>query len=62
MCMGNNQIAQRFDCLAFVLEMPFKDTIDDPNPHFGWSPERCIRFGGAIVDAVAATLPMLRNS
>lgn len=26
------QVAQRFDCLAVTLEMPFKDVADHPEP------------------------------
>jgi murein tripeptide amidase MpaA len=38
--MSTNQVAQRFGCVAFTLEMPFKDNDDLPCPVQGWSPER----------------------
>lgn len=38
--MATNQIAERFGCVAFTLEMPFKDNDDLPCPDQGWSPER----------------------
>lgn len=60
LALGSNQVGERFNCLAFTFEMPFKDTIDDPNPHFGWSPARCDKLGRATLDAVAVVLPTLR--
>lgn len=59
MTMCTNQVAQRFDCLAMTLEMPFKDNADAPDPRMGWSPERCAGLGAAVLhplDAVLATL------
>lgn len=53
-------MAQRFDCLALTLEMPFKDTAGAPEPVQGWSPERSARLGAAMLDAVVAVLPKLR--
>jgi hypothetical protein len=61
LALASNQVGQRFDCLSFTFEMPFKDTIDDPNPVTGWSPERCQRLGAAMLTAVEVVLPMLRS-
>ena len=55
-----NWVAERFKCLAFTLEMPFKDTADTPEPQQQWSPERSIRFGAAMLGAVVETLADLR--
>lgn len=60
LALASNQIGQRFDCLSFTFEMPFKDTVDDPNPATGWSPVRCQHLGAAMLGAVAVVLPMLR--
>lgn len=60
MSMCTNQVAQRFDCLAYTLEMPFKDNADAPDPVHGWSPARCQRLGASAVDAILAVLPTLR--
>eukprot|EP00428_Durinskia_dybowskii_P061189 CAMPEP_0170384754 /NCGR_PEP_ID=MMETSP0117_2-20130122/16162_1 /TAXON_ID=400756 /ORGANISM="Durinskia baltica, Strain CSIRO CS-38" /LENGTH=367 /DNA_ID=CAMNT_0010640515 /DNA_START=149 /DNA_END=1252 /DNA_ORIENTATION=- len=60
LALGSNQVGERFDCLSFTFEMPFKDTVDDPNPVTGWSPERCQRLGASILDAVAVVMPQLR--
>jgi murein tripeptide amidase MpaA len=38
--MSTNQLAERFGCVAFTLEMPFKDNADLPCARHGWSPER----------------------
>ena len=54
------QVGERFDCLSFTFEMPFKDTIDDPNHLTGWSPERSIRLGASVLDAIKAVMPDLR--
>jgi murein tripeptide amidase MpaA len=54
------QVAQRFDCLAVTLEMPFKDCANNPMPAEGWSPPRCSKFGAAMLDAVRAVVPILR--
>lgn len=52
----SNQLANRFNCLAMTLEMPFKDTKDTPRPKVGWSPDRCQRLGATFVDAVYLAL------
>lgn len=46
----SNNLAQSFGCLAMTLEMPFKDTLDTPQPFSGWSPERSMRLGASFVD------------
>jgi len=57
--IGTNQIAHRFDAVAMTLEMPFKDTVDSPNPETGWSPERSIKLGYSSLDALSAVLDRL---
>lgn len=59
--MCTSQVAQRFDALAFTLEMPFKDNADAPDAAHGWSPERCARCGEAAVDAIAGVVERLRG-
>ena len=58
--MCTSAIAQRFDCLAMTLEMPFKDNANAPDPEQGWSPERCRILGAAALDPMLAVLPALR--
>eukprot|EP00879_Flechtneria_rotunda_P018014 GHRR01018879.1.p1 GENE.GHRR01018879.1~~GHRR01018879.1.p1 ORF type:complete len:337 (+),score=67.21 GHRR01018879.1:316-1326(+) len=60
MALCTNMVAQRYDCLALTLEMPFKDTADHPEYKQGWSPERAKRFGAAMLTAVNDILPQLR--
>ncbi|TNE87600.1 MAG: hypothetical protein EP330_18055 [Deltaproteobacteria bacterium] len=60
MSMCTNAVAERFDCLAMTLEMPFKDNADHPDPRFGWSPERCARLGESALDAMVAVVDDLR--
>ena len=52
MTMCTNQVSARFDCLAYTLEMPFKDNANAPDEHVGWSPERSARLGASAVDAL----------
>ncbi|GAL26476.1 zinc carboxypeptidase domain protein [Vibrio variabilis] len=51
--VGSNWVAEQFRCLSYTIEMPFKDNNNYPDPLYGWSPERSIKFGH---DMVAATL------
>lgn len=37
---ATNYIANEFGCLAYTLEMPFKDNHQMPDENFGWSAER----------------------
>ena len=56
-----DQIAQRFDCLAVTLEQPYKDsTFDTPLPECGWTPQRALLLGRAMVDAMVDIGPSLR--
>lgn len=48
----SNSVAQTYQCPAYTLEMPFKDTVDTPRPDVGWSPERSMALGNTFVDAV----------
>ena len=56
-----DQIAQRFDCLAVTLEMPYKDsTFDTPMPICGWTPQRSQKLGATLIDAFLKVAPELR--
>ena len=54
--MCTNYTAHAYDCLAMTLEMPFKDNANLPDSEFGWSPDRCARLGGAVLDAMLAVV------
>jgi len=60
MTMCTSQVAERFDCLAMTLEMPFKDNADLPDGEFGWSPERCARLGAAVLHPIDSVMGQLR--
>ena len=55
-----NAVGMEFDCLAFTIEMPFKDHDDNPNPHTGWSGERSMQLGKDVLSVVAAMVDDLR--
>lgn len=54
-----NALAQRFGRLCMTLEMPFKDTANQPCPTEGWSPERCRQLADANLRAMWNTLSVL---
>ncbi|KAK9802712.1 hypothetical protein WJX73_010124 [Symbiochloris irregularis] len=58
--IAGSQIGERFKCLSFTLEMPFKDTIDVPDPAQGWCPERALRFGATFLQPLSEVLQQLR--
>ena len=50
--MSTNQVAERFGAVSFTLEMPFKDHDPNPDPEFGWSPERSRRLGVSCLEVL----------
>ena len=54
--MSTNQMAERFGALAMTLEMPFKDHDPQPDPEFGWSPERSRALAVAMLETLDAVL------
>ncbi len=52
--MSTNQLANRFGALSMTLEMPFKDHDANPDPEFGWSPERSKRLAHSWLEVLAA--------
>ena len=55
-----NALAQRFDCLAMTLEMPFKDDANHPDADHGWSPPRCKALGASVLSPLLAVMTDLR--
>jgi murein tripeptide amidase MpaA len=49
-------VARRFDALALTLEMPFKDSVEQPDPAQGWSPEASARLGRDMIPVLATAL------
>ena len=60
MSLATNWVAERFNCLANTLEMPFKDNDNVPNVATGWSPERSIKLGEASLVAMLSVVDDLR--
>ncbi|MDO4696024.1 MAG: M14-type cytosolic carboxypeptidase [Neisseria sp.] len=53
-------VGNQFSCLAYTLEMPFKDNHNLPDDDFGWNGQRSLRLGEAVLSAILAVLPTLR--
>ena len=60
MTLATHWVAERFDCLANTLEMPFIDNNNVPDVDTGWSPERSIKLGEASLVAMLAVVDDLR--
>lgn len=60
MTLATNWIGQQFDCLAFTIEMPFKDNADLPNAVTGWSGERSRQLGASVLLPILSVMDSLR--
>lgn len=49
----SNQIAERFDCLAVTLEMPFKDNANNLGEATTFQGQRASALGASVLDALA---------
>jgi murein tripeptide amidase MpaA len=54
--MCNRALGRRFGAVGLTLEMPFKDSLEAPDPIAGWSPASSERMGGASLAAILAVL------
>jgi len=54
--IATNWVAKQFDCLAFTIEMPFKDNAQYPDALTGWSGERSRKLGASVLQPLLATL------
>ena len=61
MTVATNWIGQQFGCLAFTIEMPFKDNADLPDRHVGWNGDRSKKLGASVLQPVLAVLDRLRG-
>lgn len=48
----SKQVGERFGCLSWTVEMPFKDNANLPDSVYGWSSERCALLGESLVNAI----------
>lgn len=58
--LGTNWVGHSFDCLAYTVEMPFKDTASHPLPEVGWNGERSKQFGASVLTALLAVAHQLK--
>ena len=54
--MSTNQLAERFGAVSVTLEMPFKDHNPNPDPEFGWSPERSAALGVSCLEVLSGMI------
>ncbi|NLR76561.1 M14 family metallopeptidase [Leeia aquatica] len=60
MTLATNHIADYFDCLAYTIEMPFKDNANRPSALYGWNGERSKQLGASVLHPIAAVIDQLR--
>lgn len=58
--VASNWVAEQFKCLAYTLEMPFKDNANLPDEAFGWSDVRSMKLGQDSLTAILAVVDDLR--
>lgn len=58
--LATNWVGDHFGCLAFTLEMPFKDTANHPEPDVGWNGERSMQLGVSMLTALNGVIDRLR--
>ena len=58
--LATNWIGQNFGCLAFTIEMPFKDNADWPDAQVGWNGERSKRLGASVLQPIWTVVDRLR--
>ncbi len=57
--VASNWVAEQFKCLAYTLEMPFKDNANLPDEAFGWSDVRSMKLGQDTLTAILAVVDEL---
>jgi len=57
--MATRAVPRRYGAVGMTLEMPFKDSLEMPDPVQGWSPSASVRMGR---DCIAAALTTLEGS
>jgi murein tripeptide amidase MpaA len=60
--LATNWVAEQFKCLAFTLEMPFKDNANLPDDDYGWNGQRSLRLGEAMPTPIYGILGMLGSN
>ncbi|RUO44111.1 hypothetical protein CWE15_02785 [Aliidiomarina taiwanensis] len=57
--VASTAVGERFKCLAFTIEMPFKDNDDMPAPFTGWNDVRSSQLGRDTLSAIHAVVDQL---
>lgn len=60
LAIATSYVGETFKCLAYTLEMPFKDNHQWPDDDFGWNGQRSLRLGEAILSPIYAVIDKLR--
>lgn len=60
LAMATAWVGNQFNCLAYTLEMPFKDNDNLPDDDYGWNGQRSLRLGEASLSAIYGVLKDLR--
>ncbi len=58
--VASNAVGNTYQCLAYTLEMPFKDNENLPDPSFGWSIQRCKQLGSDSLIAIRSVAAALK--
>ena len=59
--LATNYVGNTFQCLAYTLEMPFKDNYNLPDDDFGWNGQRSLRLGESILTPILAVCHQLEK-
>lgn len=54
--LATSWVAQQFSCLAYTIEMPFKDNADWPDAQVGWNGARSKQLGASVLQPLLAVL------
>lgn len=57
--IASTWVAEQFKCLAYTVEMPFKDNANLPDEQFGWSDVRSMKLGQDTLIAIRAVVEKL---
>ena len=60
LALATNWVGNHFNCLAYTLEMPFKDNANLPDDDYGWNGQRSLRLGEAMLSPIFAVINDLR--
>ena len=60
MTVATSWVGDHFKCLAYTVEMPFKDNANLPDEAYGWSDVRSMKLGQDMLPAILAVVDKLR--